>query len=115
MITDEDIIQEFITIFTKLYPSIGPILHQCHVRIIHSSWGNPPKDLQYISIYCSENLVSIVQEHLDALRDIAQNIGLSEVVCINASRLVRDPLSKIRWSSPRLWLELHWLISKNRL
>ncbi|NEP44342.1 MAG: hypothetical protein F6K35_36015 [Okeania sp. SIO2H7] len=30
---------------------------------------------------------------------------------INASRLIRDPMSRLKQDNPRLWLELYWIAS----
>jgi hypothetical protein len=45
-----------------------------------------------------------------ALREIAENMGLVEVVCINATRLLRAPMSNLKDADPRFWLELHLLL-----
>jgi hypothetical protein len=36
-------------------------------------------------------------------------MGLAEVVFLNANRLVKDPLSKIKEQDFRFWLELCWI------
>ena len=36
-------------------------------------------------------------------------MGLVQVVFRNASRLLRDPMSKIKQSDPRMWLDLQWV------
>jgi hypothetical protein len=48
-----------------------------------------------------------VQAHKEVLREIAENMGLVQVVFLNATRLLRDPMSKIKHIYPRLWLDLH--------
>ncbi|NET53067.1 MAG: hypothetical protein F6K09_31695 [Merismopedia sp. SIO2A8] len=55
-----------------------------------------------------------MEDHKSAYREIAQNMGLSEVVCMNATRLVRDPMSKLRQEDQRLWLELQWIVSQEK-
>jgi hypothetical protein len=77
------------------------------VKVITSFWGRPAKRFQYIGIYCSDDIMPLVQSQKEILREVADNMGLIQVVCLNAKRLLRDPLSKLRQSEPRLWLELH--------
>jgi hypothetical protein len=50
-----------------------------------------------------------VQVHKEVLRELADNMGLVQVVFLNASRLLRGQMSKIKQSDPRLWLDLHWV------
>jgi hypothetical protein len=109
MLTEEHIAKEFTTIVKYVYPKAGHLLSYCYVKVINSYWGRPPKRLQYIGIYCSNEMISSVLEERDVLREVAENMGLVEVVCINATRLVRDPMSKLKHTDPRLWLELQWI------
>lgn len=110
MITEENLAKEFIEVVDRVYPKAGKLLHNCHVKVINSYWGRPPKRLQYIGIYCSDEMIGSVQAEKDVLRDVAENMGLTEVVCINATRLLRDPMSKLKQTDPRFWLELHWIV-----
>ncbi|AFZ16859.1 hypothetical protein [Allocoleopsis franciscana] len=109
MITEEHLAKEFTIVVKHFYPKAGQLLRRCYVKVINSSWGRPPKRLQYIGIYCPDEIVAAVLEQRDVLREVAENMGLVEVVCMNATRLVRDPLSKIKHTDPRFWLELHWI------
>ncbi len=110
MITEEHIAKEFTTVVEHVYPKAGQLLRHCYVKVINSYWGRPPKRLQYIGIYCSNEIVASVLEQRDVLREVAENMGLVEVVCMNATRLVRDPMSKLKHTDPRFWLELHWIV-----
>lgn len=112
MLTEEELVQEFIDVVDRYYPRAGRLLRRCHVRLIVSHWGKPPRELQYIGIYCPDNIVVAVKTYRNLMREIAQNIGLNDVVCLNATRLLRDPLSKVRESDPRFWLELTWVVSR---
>jgi hypothetical protein len=114
MITEEDLIQEFLTVMNDFYPSLGKMLHHCYVKIITSHWGQPPKRLRYIAIYCPEETIATIQSRKDALREVAHNMGLGEVICINVNRLLRDPMSKLKHTEPRFWLELHWLLTQGQ-
>jgi hypothetical protein len=106
MITEDILAKEFIRIVNEYYPKIGELLEGCYVKVITNYWGRPPKQLRYIGIYCSEEMIPYLQGHKESLRDIAENMGLVQVVCMNAKRLVRDPKSKLKQDAPRMWLEL---------
>ncbi|MHC5934704.1 hypothetical protein [Nostoc sp.] len=49
------------------------------------------------------------------LREVAEYAGLIEVICLNATHLLRDPISKVKQTDPRLWLELQWLAIQEHL
>jgi hypothetical protein len=51
-------------------------------------------------------MIPYIQAKKEILRELAENMGLIQVVCLNAKRLLRDPMSKLKQSEPRLWLEL---------
>ncbi len=114
MILEEELVKEFIRVVDLFYPPTGKVLHHCHVKVIKSYWGRPPKELQYLGIYCPESIISAVRAHKDELREVAHAMGLAEVVCMNATRLLRDPISKFKLVDPRFWLELHWIVTKDQ-
>ncbi|MEA5578756.1 hypothetical protein [Anabaena sp. UHCC 0451] len=107
MIAEDILAQEFTRIVTHYYPQTGEILAKCHVKVITSFWGRPAKRFQYIGIYCADEIMPLVKAQKAILREVADNMGLIQVVCMNAKRLLRDPFSKLKQSEPRLWLELH--------
>jgi hypothetical protein len=107
MISEDILAKEFMRVVNHYYPKVGELLDGCYVKVISSYWGRPPKRLQYIGIYCSEEIMPYVQAHKEVLREIAENMGLVQVVFLNATRLLRDPMSKIKHIYPRLWLDLH--------
>ena len=109
MITEENLAKEFTTVVEHFYPKAGELLRHCYVKAIKSYWGRPPKPLQYIGIYCSEEMLASVAAQKDVLRKVAEHMGLVDVVCVNATPLLRDPLSKLKQTDPRFWLELHWI------
>jgi hypothetical protein len=109
MLTETFVIQEFTTLVERTYPQVGTILRQCHLRLITAHWGTPPNRIDYIAIYCSDTEINAVSAHKEAFRNISRYMGLAEPVCVNASRLLRDPMSKLKQDAPRFWLELHWL------
>ncbi|CCH68192.1 hypothetical protein RINTHH_20370 [Richelia intracellularis HH01] len=53
--------------------------------------------------------MTYLQIDQNLLREIAESMGLVQVVLLNATRLLRDPMSKLKQADPRLWLELHLL------
>lgn len=109
MIIDEHFSSEFIAAIERFYPKTAVLLSHCYVKVIKTHWGQPPKPLQYVGIYCPEPFISSVRFQLELLREVAHYLGLTEVVCVNATRLVRDPKSSLKESDSRFWLELCWI------
>ena len=109
MISEEALANEFIRVINEYYPKVGEVLDGCYVKVITSYWGRPPKSIRHIGIYCPEEIMCYVQTHKKVLTDVAENMGLVQVVFRNASRLLRDPMSKIKQSDPRMWLDLQWV------
>lgn len=109
MISEEAFAKEYIRVINEYYPKVGEMLDGCYVKVVTTYWGRPPKRLRHIGIYCPEEIMSYVQTHKQKLTDIAENMGLVQVVFRNASRLLRDPMSKIKQSDPRMWLDLQWV------
>ncbi|WP_231866951.1 MULTISPECIES: hypothetical protein [unclassified Anabaena] len=107
MIAEDILAKEFTRVVNQYYPKVGELLDGCHVKVITCFWGRPVRRLQYIGIYCSDEMLPHVQAHKEILRELAENMGLVQVVCMNAKRLLRDPLSKLKDNDPRLWLDLH--------
>lgn len=109
MIREDIQAQEFTRVVNHYYPKVGELLDGCYVKVISSYWGRPPRRLQYIGIYCSNEIMPYMQAQKDVLREVADNMGLVQVVFLNATRLLRDPMSKLKQAHPRLWLDLHWI------
>ncbi len=107
MIAEDILAKEFTRVVNHYYPKVGELLDGCYVKVITCFWGRPARRLQYIGIYCSEEMLPFVQAQKEILRELADNMGLVQVVCMNARRLLRDPMSKLKHNDPRLWLELH--------
>ncbi|HEY9623712.1 MAG TPA: hypothetical protein V6C78_25365 [Crinalium sp.] len=114
MILEEYLAKEFISVIEKFYPGVGELIRPCYVKVVTSYWGHPPNRLQHVAIYCPEDQLAAVKNQKDALKEVAQQMGLAEVICISATRLLRDPRSSIKQSDPRFWLELHWVTSHNQ-
>ncbi|MFM7408506.1 MAG: hypothetical protein ACKO3K_18080 [Cuspidothrix sp.] len=109
MITEDILAKEFVRVVNDYYPTVRELLADCHVKVITSCWGRPAKRFQYIGIYCREDMMPYIQSKKEILRELAENMGLIQVVFLNAKRLLHDPLSKLKQSEPRLWLELQLL------
>ncbi|MEH2069469.1 MAG: hypothetical protein V7K47_15115 [Nostoc sp.] len=119
MITEEDLAQQFGVIIEHTHPRVWALLRQCYVKVI-----NPKPYLiraniktcichtRYIGIYCPDRLMNAVVAEKNLLREVAEYVGLVEVVCLNANNLMRDPLSNLKETYPRLWLDLLWLVTQ---
>ncbi|WP_414528036.1 hypothetical protein [Nodularia chucula] len=113
MIAEHILAKEFTRVVTDCYPTLGKLLEGCHVKVITCFWGRPARRLQYIGIYCSEEMLPYIEAQKAVLRELADNMGLVQVVCMNAKRLLRDPISKLKQTNPHLWLELQWVLTQN--
>jgi len=111
MLSNENLTLEFLDIVDRFYPSAGPVLRCCYVKILECYLERLGKRCYYLGIYYPEWLRDKLEAHNDAFKDIAENLGLVQVVFINASRLIRDPMSRLKRDNPRLWLELYWIAS----
>lgn len=112
MIDDQLLAREYVSVAQRFYPKAGKVLSYCYVRIISSHLRNSAKRLRYVGIYCASDRLTEVDAQKDVLREIATNMGLVDVVCMNATRLIRDPMSKLKRDDPRFWLELHWVATE---
>lgn len=113
MLSRNYLTQEFIHLIQKFYPHAGIILSYCYVKILECYIERSKKQFYYLGIYYPEELEFEIKEYHNAFKDIAENIGLAEVVCISATRIVQDPASRLKQENPRLWLELHWIVTQN--
>ncbi len=109
MISEDVLAKEFANIVNHYFPKVGELLGGCYVKVITSYWGRPPKRLQYIGIYCPDEIMPYIKAHKEVFKEVAENMGLVQVVFLNGSRLLRDPMSKLKQAHPRLWLDLHML------
>jgi hypothetical protein len=112
MISGEKLTQEYLKIINDYYPETGKLLGQCYIKVINFYLAGTDKNYYYLGIYYPENIAQKLLVKKPILRDIAEKMGLIEVVFLNANRLVRDPLSKIKEQHPRFWLELAWIASQ---
>lgn len=114
MIREEYLAQEFTTVVAQFYPTVGQLLHHCYVKVIETYIVRLRKHLYYIAIYCSDSRLAEVQAQKNVLREVAEQMGLVEVVCMNATNLVYDPKSILKEANPRFWLELYWIATENK-
>jgi hypothetical protein len=113
-ISRENLAREFTSIVNQYYPHAGEVLNQCYVKIIECDLKRLRKRIYYIVIYYPQRVANEVLMQQDAFKEIAENMGLVEVVYINATRLVRDPMSQFKQEDARLWLELHWIATHGK-
>ncbi|MEH2394248.1 MAG: hypothetical protein V7K21_22170 [Nostoc sp.] len=114
MLTEEVLVQKFITVAQGRCPKLGELLQCCHVELVNSYWGCPPKLIQHFVVFYPNMLFASVNAYKDIFRSVAQDLGLSDAVCINATRIIRDPASRLKEKNPILWLELQWMAVPTR-
>jgi hypothetical protein len=112
MIQEEVLAREFINIVNHSFPKAGEVIRHCYVKVITAPLKQPGKTVRYVGIYCSTDRLKAVKQQKSQLREVAIYMGLMEVVCLNATRLVRDPASHLKQSDPRFWLELQWVATE---
>ncbi|RCJ41059.1 hypothetical protein A6770_36395 [Nostoc minutum NIES-26] len=121
MITEEDLAQQFTVIIKHTHPRVWELLRHCYVKVINSksylttaSIKTCIRHTRYIGIYCPKRLINALEVEKNLLREVAEYVGLVEVVCLNANNLVRDPLSNIKEAYPQLWLDLLWIVTQEQ-
>jgi hypothetical protein len=112
MLSREYLTQEFTDLIQKLYPEAGIILSYCYVKILECYIERSKKKFYYLGIYYPDNIQFKVKEYHNSIKEIAESIGLVEVVYISATKIVRDPVSRLKKDNPRLWLELYWVVTQ---
>jgi hypothetical protein len=112
MIIEKYLAPEFIRAVDLLNPQVGELLSHCYLKVVDSYSEQFRKRFYHIAIYCPEAIVARLLERKYVLKEIAENMGLVEVVCLNATRLLHDPMSRLKQEDPRLWLELHWIATQ---
>ncbi|MEH2114897.1 hypothetical protein [Nostoc sp.] len=109
MLTEEVLVQKFITVVKERCAKVGELLQYCHVELVNSYWGCPPKLIQHFVVYYPNMLFASINDNKDVFRGVAQDLGICQAVCINATRIIRDPASRLKEKNPILWLELQWV------
>ena len=111
MFAEDNLVESFLQIVNRLYPSLSELLEQCHIRLLTSRSDRTGSEWQYIGIFCPRTLLPKVKARQRILQDVARHLGLVEASCLNATAIVYDPQSNLREADPSLWLELNWLVS----
>lgn len=111
MISREQLINEYIEIVNKYHPAAGALLRHCLLKIIRLQSKSIHKNHYYLGIYYPNEIGDRLLGYQDILKDIAENMGLVEVAFLNATHLVKDPLSTLKERDFRFWLELNWIAS----
>ena len=115
MITEEDLAQQFTLIIEQAHPRAWKLLSQCYVKVLNSkSKGAYIPHAKYIRIYCPDRLIAAIVAEKNLLIEVAEYLGLVEVVCVNATNLLNDPKSQIKKVYPQLWLDLQWIVTQNK-
>jgi hypothetical protein len=109
MLTEEVLVQKFITAVEENCPQLAELLHYCHVELVNSYWGSPPKLIQHFVVYYPNLLSASLNAYKDILKEFASSLGISNAICMNATRIIRDPASTLKQRDPVLWLELQWV------
>ncbi len=112
MVLREQLTKEYVQLVNNYHPLAGKILDLCYVKILDCYQQRARKYYYYIVIYYPQEKFEEVQAKKEAFQEIAENMGLIEVVYINADRLIRDPMSEIKRNNPRFWLELYWIATQ---
>jgi hypothetical protein len=115
MITEKDLAQQFTLIIEQAHPKAWKILRHCYVKVLNSrSEGAYIAHAKSIRIYCPDRLLPAVVAEKNLLIEVAEYLGLVEVVCLNATNLLHDPKSQIKKVYPQLWLDLMWIVTQNK-
>ena len=113
MLTEEALVQKFTTVVKDRCPELSGLLQYCHVELVSFYWGKQQKLLQHFVVYSPSQLFTSVNDYIGIFRGVAQDIGLSDVICMNATRIIRDPGSTLKQRNPILWLELQWVVGQH--
>lgn len=115
----KQLLKEYIFLVNKYYPHISYLLSGCYLTVVDSCAKGQDKFYHYLAIYYSARTGKSIILYRKELKELAEKLGLVEVVCLNATRIVKDPMSNLKKINPRLWLELYWIATniepQNRL
>ena len=109
MISREQLAQEYIKIINNYYPVVGHLLRHCVVKILQFNTKYSQIKYYYLGIYYPQKIGADLLEQQDIFKDAAENMGLIEVIFLNANNIVKDPHSQIKNYDFRFWLELCWI------
>lgn len=106
---EDRLAEEFKTTVIQFCARLGGLLSRCHVKVMRCEWGQAHQNLQYAVVYCPSVVWASLEARRERLRSLGKDLGIADVICLNATSLLRDPTSEIEQADPRLWLELQWL------
>ncbi|WP_199336336.1 hypothetical protein [Nostoc sp. FACHB-110] len=112
MLTEETLVEKFTTVVKERCPELNALLPYCHVELVYSYWGRPQKLLQYFVIFAPHQVFASVNGFTGSFRSVAQDMGIANALCMNATRIIRDRCSTLKQKDPVLWLELQLLVSQ---
>jgi glyoxylate carboligase len=108
----EILVQEYRTIVSHSYPYINSLLNDCYLKILDGCVTSISNSYSYLGIYYPGINGQEIILYEKELKEIAKDLGIIEVVVINAKKIIREPMSCLKKENPRLWLELYWISSK---
>ncbi len=108
----EKLVQEYRNLVNHNYPYIYSLLNDCYLKIIDGCLNGISPPYYYLGIYYAGRNNKEIILYQNELRELAKNLGMVDVVFINAKRIIRDPLCSLKTQNPRLWLELYWISSQ---
>ncbi|ABA23650.1 conserved hypothetical protein [Trichormus variabilis ATCC 29413] len=112
MLTEETLVEKFTTVVKERCPELSAFLPYCHVELVNSYWGKPQKLLQYFVIFAPHQVFATVTGFAETFRSVAEDMGIANAICMDATRIIRDRCSTLKQKDPILWLELQFLVSQ---
>jgi len=109
MLSEQFLVQRFTAIFVENSPHFSELLKCCHIELVNSYWGQPGRLIQYFVVYYPNLLSAAINAAKEPLQVAARSIGIADAVCMNATKIIRDPKSTLKQKDPVLWLELLWI------
>ncbi len=108
----EKLVKEYRHLVNYSYPYINSLLTNCYIHIIDGCLNPVSPPYYYLGVYYAGRQGKEIILYKTELKNIAKTFGMIDVVLINATRIIRDPVSTLKKENPRLWLELYWICSK---
>ncbi|MEA5574528.1 hypothetical protein [Calothrix sp. UHCC 0171] len=113
MLTQELLLQKFTTVLKQRCPQLSSLLQYCHIELVNHHWGQPPKVSLHFVVYSPNNLFTEVSTYKPIFREVANNLGIPEAICMNATRIISDRASTLKERNLVLWLELQWIVTQH--
>ncbi|AFY51255.1 hypothetical protein Nos7524_5544 [Nostoc sp. PCC 7524] len=96
MITEEDLAQQFNVIIEHTHPRVWEVIRHCYVKVITPQLkkGSLP-NARYVGIYCPEQLMAAAIAEKNLLKEVAEYLGLVEVVCLRDFQLKKYTIAVV--------------------